>query len=885
MASIALNKDDHVRSDEEAWQELQEERRAMIQALKNNDLEGERKAEELTQRLKRTLFAKGDDINQDVHSSLDRLDSSINQLQESITTEDDFLTEFGEIEPVWERVNKYIEYLYNQKPDPEHVFEGTNGAYPNDLRLPDGAKRYNVKDMQIDLRDLFQKHLNPMVQALENGEVGSQDPLGQLSDVVKETVRAHQYLNEYKHILKIALEDEELRRRIAAENGLQDLQGEISSQEEDLQRFNQRLEEVEQSERRVLERIEEAHEILDKKTSIDEQVIEEIADEFMPQEESSSGFLSRITGSGGSPMASEKFEEITMHYEGLLNDTEASGIDVLTERFNESEEEAREDLDELEQVADIMERSTAIIEQSIMPAVERLREAEELDDKLNRRLVEELDEYLDEHRHLFDESESAEELREEAISDAEQDERQLEEQGVGEVFQGIELEHLNVSAVEAFNERIEGGGGPPGSPEDPRWKIFHEHLMELLEMSDRGKFEEIEEELESLLDQYENVYREEGDEQKVIEDMEQKTKDLKNNIEEVLADVQELGEADREALRESNTWREDTAEIKEDMASIQEGLNYLYRDILRTEEFNEKESSDFTVLQEEIESVFEDVSGIKQVLSEDLAAVVDRLKDEDIGRGAGEYADALMLSAMERYGESRPHDRLKERLLQEVRDVNQKLSNIGEMEEKLRQKDHREVEVEEKELEEMYSVLETIKGKNGAYTELKEELNPRGVENLDKHMDGEVANIFTEIKNRMNKIVELLQESIEDEKIVVQEAEQDEAELKNAEEATKEGFQFAFNLEETIEEHLEEQSYKVGEIMDQSDTAGEEPRCPVCGNFFKQEGTFEDSLREHLGNHCPDKPPEKDVSEVIARVYRDQVEDKHGFDPGSFDAN
>ena len=857
MASIALNTEEHLRSDQEAWQELQEERRAMIQALKNNSFEGEKKAEELMQRLKRTLYAKGDDINKDINNSLDRLDSSINQLKNSVTAEEEIFTEFNEITQVWDRVSKYIDYLYAENPDPKHALEGTDNAYPNSLILPDNSQRYNSQEMAGDLKKLYQRHLSPIVGALDDESIGSEAPLRKLSDAIEETVRSHQYLNEYKHILKIALEDEELRRRIAEENGLNDLQGAITSDEEDLQRFNQRLEDLEQTEKRVIERVQEAHEILEKKTRIDDNVIEGIAEEFMSDQGGNSGFLSSIGRSIGSnnshEMASEKFEEVTMHYEGLLEETQSSGLSALTERFNESEQEAREDLEELNQLIEIFENSTVMIEQNILPAVQKIRETEELDEKLDRRLVNELDEYLEEHRHLFDDSVSAEELQEEAFGDAEQDKQDLDEQDVGQVFQGMDLQNLNTSAVEAFNERVEQGGGPPGDGNDPRWKIFHRNLMELLEMSDRGKFESITQELNDLLDQYESIYREESEDKNVIEDMEAKTNDLRNDLEEILTDVQKLDEVDRKDLRESRmtSYTSDTVkEIKSDLESVNEELDYLYRDILRTEEFNEKEESDFNVLKQEIETSLEDISEVKEVL-DNLSAVVDRLKDVDVGRGTKEYADALMLSAMERYGNNRPGSALKERLLGEIDNVNQRIKEIGQLEDKLRTKDHKEVNIEKEEIEEMYTILEDIKGKNGIYTELQEELNPRGSEVLDKHMDGEVANVFTGIKNRIKKIVEALRESIDEEKIVVQGAQQDEAELREGEEAVGEMGQKAKVLEDEIGSILEGQNYEVGEVVAPEDVDPSTPECPLCEQHFKEEGTPKMSLTTHFNNYCP----------------------------------
>ena len=870
MASIALNTEEHLRSDQEAWQELQEERRAMTQALKNNSFEGEKKAEELMQRLKRTLYAKGDDINTDINNSLDRLDSSINQLKNSVTAEEEIFTEFNEITQVWDRVGKYIDYLYAENPDPKHALKGTDNAYPNSLILPDNLQRYNSQEMAGDLKKLYQRHLSPIVGALDDESIGSETPLRKLSDAIEETVRSHQYLNEYKHILKIALEDEELRRRIAEENGLNDLQGAITSDEEDLQRFNQRLEDLEQTEKRVIERVQEAHEILEKKTRIDDNVIEGIAEEFMSDQGGNSGFLSSIGRSIGSDnsheMASEKFEEVTMHYEGLLEETQSSGLSALTERFNESEEEAREDLEELNQLIEIFENSTVLIEQNILPAVQRIRETEELDEKLDRRLVNELDEYIEEHRHLFDDSVSAEELQEEAFGDAEQDKQDLDEQDVGQVFQGMDLQHLNTSAVEAFNERVEQGGGPPGDGKDPRWKIFHRNLMELLEMSDRGKFESITQELNDLLDQYESIYREESEDKNVIEDMEAKTNDLRNDLEEILTDVQKLDEVDRKDLRESRmtAYTSDTVkEIKSDLESVNEELDYLYRDILRTEEFNEKEESDFNVLKQEIETSLEDISEVKEVL-DNLSEVVDRLKDVDVGRGTKEYADALMLSAMERYGNNRPDSALKERLLGEIDNVNQRIKEIGQLEDKLRSKDHKEINIEKEEIEEMYTILEDIKGKNGIYTELQEELNPRGSEVLDKHMDGEVANVFTGIKNRIKKIVEALRESIDEEKIVVQGAQQDEAELREGEEAVGEMGQKAKVLEDEIESILEGQNYEVGEVVPPEDVNPSTPECPLCEQHYKEEGTLKMSVVAHINDYCPvDEQKKKNYLEHV----------------------
>lgn len=776
----------------------------MIEAVKNNDLQGERKAEELMQRLKRTLYAKGDDIAEDVDSSLEELQRSIENLEDSITTEEEVLNSFGDAEPVWERISKYINYLYQNEPAPRHVLNGAENSFPEDLELRPGERKYNVAKLYNDLQDLYQKHLLPVNQALEDGEVGERAPLKKISENAKNTVRAHQYLHEYKQIIRIALEDEELRGRMIEDlddSGVGNLADEVWGQVEDLETFNERLDQVEQKEKDILEALEEARSVLQRKTQLDENMIREIVEEFFPEEDQDSGgFLSRVTGSNQGKMASEKFRQVLQEYESMQDELQSSGIGRIREALGESEDEAKEDLEDIQGVLHFLRGCEEIVEQNIMPTVERIREEEELDEKLDKKLISELEEYVEEHRQLFEGEESADEIFEDAEEAAQED----MEEGVGQMLQGVEMETVGGSAVEAFERRVSEGGGPPGDSDDPRWRMFHENLTELIEMKRNGEFGDIREELEDIEEGYNNIYRVEEDQQDVIEDFEGEMKDIKSNMEEVMADIKGLGEYDMDQLRSSDGFgRGQVDEIIDDLKQSRQDLERMRADLMKTREFGNQEESSFELIRSRIEEVVQRTSNIQEDV-ENLVQVVGRLKDETIGeRGASEYADALMLSAMEIYGEQQPDELLKDDLLGEIGEMRRSLEEIGELESRLKDKDHEEVEIEEQEIREIYRLVEGIKGKNGIYTEIKNEINPKDLESIDKAVSGDVADAISGIASNLDRIAEILREAVDQEEIVIEEAKEEEAELEDAYEASRRAAGEARNLEESIGEEVD----------------------------------------------------------------------------------
>ena len=776
----------------------------MIQAIKNNDLQGEQRAEELMQRLKRNLYAKGDDIAEDVDASLQELERSIGVVKDSLTEDEDFLEEFRKAEPLWDRINKYIRYLYVQRPAPRYVLEGSENKFPDDLELRSGERKYNAFRLNEDLEGLYRRHLLPINRSLANSEVGEDSPLKKVSESAKNTVRAHQYLHEYKQIIRIALEDEELRAKMINDlddSGLGSIADDVWGQVEDLEHFNERLDQVEQKEQDILKVLEEAKDILQKKTKIDEQMLQEIANEFFPEEgQSSGGFLSGITGTSENQVAQEKFGEILQEYVSMQEEISASGLDRVRDALGESEEEAGEDAQDIQKVVNVLRSSEESIAQYIIPAVEQIREEEELDEKLDAKLISELEEYINDHRNLFEDEESADEILEEAEQAAGQD----VEENIGQILQGVEMQNVGESAKEAFEKRVAEGGGPPGTPEDPRWRIFHEYLTEVIEMKREGEFEEIKQELDDIQEGYQNVYRIEGNEKNIIKEFEGEIKDIKSNMEEVIGDISDLSDLDMGSLRDSDSFVPDhVQEIVADIKQSREDLERMRADLMKTREFGNQEESSFELIQSRIEDIVNRTTEIKEDI-EALTNVVERLKDETIGeRSASEYADALMLSAMEIYGVREPRSALKDDLLEEIGEIKNALQSIGELDSGLKEKDHEEVEIEKEEIQEIYRITEQIKGKNGVYTEIKQEINPKDMEDLDKAVSGDVADAISGIANNLDRIAELLREAADKEEIVIKKADEEEAELREATDASREAAQRAGNLEQSVGKEVE----------------------------------------------------------------------------------
>jgi hypothetical protein len=872
---LDLQTDDHMRTDQEAWQELNEERRSMIQALKNGDFEGEREAEKLSERLMRTLKSRGEDIAEDVDDALAGLEQELQAVQRNLSEGEEAFEELQQTEAIWYRIKSYLEFLYQNQPDPRLVLTGEEQAFPQDIELPSGTYRYNIEVMVQDLGNFYENHLSPVMSTIQDSVGVDIDPssgepvysdassvMEQLSQSAKETVRAHQFLNEYKQILELALEDEELRRRVAEKNGLGRFQRRIAEDEAGFEEFEQRIEEVEEKEKQIVELLEETHEVLERKLRMDEQVIEEVTEMFgITEGESTGGLISRFTGSESeAKLESEKFEEIYEYYvnEIRVEEEEQGGIgSSLMGRLSsgdepeepEETEEQREE--EYAELLELLEQAEQIMVDRILPAAYRIQEEEEMDEKLNRRLIKELEEYIEEHQHLFEESD--EDIEAEAESAAAEDEQELEEQDVGEVIQGIQF-GVSESAMEQYRGE---NRAPPGSSEDPRWRIFHQNLTELLEMKREGFFEDIREEIQEIEEGYENVYRIENGEENVIEDFTTEIEDVRRDMEDLMMRIEDLEEHRMEDLRQSDTWDRDIQAIVEDIQDAQEDLERVRADLMKTQKFGNQEESSFSLIQTRIEEVMEQTEEVRETLNT-LNSVVSRLKDENVGEhGAREYADALMLSAVEIY-EEEPREALKDELLREVSEIKDVLFEIGEVESELMQKDHKEIEIEQEEIEEIYTLVEQIKGKDGVFTELKNTINPKEVEDIDKHVDYEVASAITGISSNLDRIADLLKEEvIEEEKVVVKKAREDESELEQADDVVEEASQGAAGLADTIREELEKgnnptrNNAEIGDVLSNDKAALDDPECPLCGFKFKGEMDNWDHLELHWDQFCP----------------------------------
>jgi DNA repair exonuclease SbcCD ATPase subunit len=881
---LDLQTDDHMRTDQEAWQELNEERRSMIQALKNGDFEGEREAEELSERLMRTLKSRGEDITEDVDDAVAGLKQELQAVRQNLSEGEEAVEELQETEPIWYRIKSYLEFIYENQPDPRLVVDGgePGRAFPRDMNLPGGTYDYNMKKMVQDLGNFYQNHLSPVMGTIQDSVDVDIDPssgepvysdassmMEQLSQSAKETVRAHQFLNEYKQILELALEDEELRRRVAEKNGLGRFQRRIREDEAGFEEFEQRIEEVEEKERRIVELLQETHEVLEQKLKMDEQVIEEVTEMFSIKEgESAGGIISRFTGGESeAKLESEKFEEIYEYYvnEIKVEEEEQEGLGssimgrIPTGGAEEPEETEEQREEEYAELLELLEEAEQIMVDQVLPAAYRIQEEEEMDEKLNRRLIEELEEYIEEHQHLFEESD--EEVEAEAERAAAEDEQELEEQDVGEVIQGIQF-GVSESAMEQYRGE---NRAPPGSSEDPRWRIFHQNLTELLEMKREGFFEDIREEIQEIEEGYENVYRIENGEENVIEDFTGEIEDVRRDMEDLMMRIEDLEEHRMEDLRQSDTWDRDIQAIVEDIQDAQEDLERVRADLMKTQKFGNQEESSFSLIQTRIEEVMEQTEEVRETLNT-LNSVISRLKDENVGEhGAREYADALMLSAVEIY-EEEPREALKDELLREVSEIKEVLFEIGEVESELMQKDHKEIEIEQEEIEEIYTLVEQIKGKDGVFTELKNTINPKEVEDIDKHVDYEVASAITGISNNLDRIADLLKEEvIEEEKVVVKKAREDEAELEQADEVVEEASQGAAGLADTIRAELEKgnnptrNKKDIGDVLSDDKAALDDPRCPLCDLTYKGDPDEWEHLERHWENYCP-----KDMERIRA---------------------
>ena len=253
--------------DKDAWNVLQSEHQETIEGLKeaaeSGDYQVEKEAEQLTQDLLRVLEVKGDNIVQDIDQTEQRIEEAIESLKRALDSEGQKLQEFEHIEDVWDRIKKYIEYLYEQRLDPEYALTGNDMKYPQDIDLPRNisSNKYNVTVLEQDIQRFSKEQLGPIVKEVQTdqGSVRLEEnkALKELASAANATVRDHQYLNKYKQILKIALEDEELRRMIAERNGLTELRYVNQSNEEALRTFEDTLRTIEEKEKGLINKLEE----------------------------------------------------------------------------------------------------------------------------------------------------------------------------------------------------------------------------------------------------------------------------------------------------------------------------------------------------------------------------------------------------------------------------------------------------------------------------------------------------------------------------------------------------------------------------------------------------------------------------------------------------
>ncbi len=505
--------------------------------------------------------------------------------------------------------------------------------------------------LNTQLEAIQNKFLNPLLRN-EKEKTDQEQALTDLTQVLEASVELHQEANKYKLILLRARNDVRLQEELANHNSIDWFNEELMKADKQEQRLEREAEKIMEVEKDLIQSFERAEQLLRKIVSLDEDIIDTIS----VQSGERKGRAGRIIGSLASG-----------------DDTVLEMLEVIDEAYPEHN------------YAVVTDRLVS----EFKPKIQQIERMEDSELRRERKLADELDQYIQEHQRLFHENE-----------------RELEE------------EKRNITPEDGPVRDV-NNGAPQGTRE---FKMKVEELRDLMNQP-------ILRELKDAENHYKKVYRIDHDEIENIEDFHGRARELGEDLEQVerhfIEDTpfENAFEAQDGADRlkmEMERFMNGEGHYEVGLRQVSQLVQELQADIKRIYLDEEEESKHYRKAHEELE---EQLIRIKEVIEalDDLETMVERFRDPDHPRNNinGEhhpyraYHDAFLVTSRSLFdGDDREVQEKLHRLLidivQWVGNLEQEIQRIESIMGEIITEEHVEEDALKSEMQMMEGILENL---------------------------------------------------------------------------------------------------------------------------------------------------------------------------------
>ncbi len=534
--------EDFKREINEAWQILDEEKRALREAYAQESEAVEREAAEDERKLLNQLQNLEGDMEQAVENERQRIQRDMETLEQDLVED---RVDPAELEQKWVATVERIEEFY------EHASQ---------TEVSDNEADQFWDDIQRNLESIMQT-LRPLVQ--------DDDARGALEDLrttIQYSINTHQQIYEMRQLLIRARQSVELQERLVEAEHFDALNEEIMNIGAAEENLEQEAERIEEAERQLLDEIEQAGDLIQKLLSVDQEIIETMKEEVGEVGRMQSA-MDRVLGRGtGEDISSRLFSPdnlimmvralnakdpghtyagiadfIQDDFKPLLEAVQQEEQRRLTEEYRlteELEEYVREHRDLLGQESDMVPEEPLIPEEEIEDALQGAPQGTERFINILENLIEEK-----ERRELLRELRDIKTRYQEVYQINELEEHDIEEfdKRVRKVEQAIETVGGDWARLrsETLSDDLSEAQGQPNSPS----REFSNFMN-----GKRNYFglRNIPPMIQTIEQDLEKIFEEDEQERNAFQQVHQEIQDVKGKASEFLEMMEELESLERE---------------------------------------------------------------------------------------------------------------------------------------------------------------------------------------------------------------------------------------------------------------------------------------------------------------------------------------------------
>ncbi|WP_414837867.1 hypothetical protein ACK3SF_00475 [Candidatus Nanosalina sp. VS9-1] len=564
---------------DEAYEILSQENQETIEAYRHNSPTHEQ-INHIEEVLNILRSLRGD-ISQGLEDQSREMDDAISNLEQvtGLDREEDDLAH--QLESQWEdferKVTEEFERAQAQKTSrTQKMREGIGSRFSgvfgddeeDDSNSAEDSGRaqsivYYPDQLEAQLATMEQKFLNPLLRN-EEQKTEQEQALKNLTQVLETSVELHQQANKYKMILLKAKNDVQLQEQLAEQSHIDWFNQEVMEAGSQEQRLERQVEEVMNAEKALVDRFEEASNLIQEILNIDQDIMDTISANSGEKKGRAQKAIGSLTSGENTVVDMLEFIN-SVHSE---ND-----YSIVAQRINDG----------------------------IRPKIAQIQRMEDTDIRREQKLAEEVEDYVAEHRRLFEQQQN----------EIEQEERNLTPEG---------------PVDDARN------GAPPGTRE------FIQKIEELRDLMNQGILED----LRNAEQNYRRVYRIDQDEVENVKDFEGRAQKLSDDLGRIEEDFR-----DKTPFENAYQAQDGSKRLKMEMEKLMNGedpfsaglrpvanlIEQLQADLQKIYSDESEERNHF---QSAHESLQQEVVRIREVIAavDELESMVEEFRDPDHPRNS-----------------------------------------------------------------------------------------------------------------------------------------------------------------------------------------------------------------------------------------------------------